>query len=126
MCSSDLTGDAEGAEEEWLLRQKVPLRADILKAGHHGSATSTTTAFLDAVAPRVALVSVGAANGYGHPSAAVMAELRTRGTTVLRTDQLGSIVLRTDGVRITAEVAGEHWMVPERAVSTDSGFSAYR
>lgn len=109
-----LTGDAEGAEERWLLARGVSLHADILKAGHHGSATSTTPEFLDAVDPRVALVSVGTANSYGHPSPNVMGALRARGTTVLRTDQVGAIVLRTDGVELVAEVAGQRWTVPRQ------------
>ena len=66
-----LVGDAERAEEAWLLaRDSLALRADVLKVGHHGSSTSTTPRFLRAVRPSVALVSVGAGNTYGHPSAA--------------------------------------------------------
>jgi competence protein ComEC len=121
-----LTGDAEGAEEDWLLEQGVPLAADVLKAGHHGSSTSTTPRFLDAVDPRVALVSVGTANSYGHPSASVMGALRARGTTVLRTDQLGSIVLRSDGVRLVVEVAGERWTIPGKGTSTLSEALTYK
>ncbi len=104
-----LTGDAEGAEERWLLERGVSLQADVLKVGHHGSSTSSTDLFLDAVNPRVALVSVGFANSYGHPAASVMAALRARGATVLRTDQLGTIVLRTDGRGLAAEAAGTRW-----------------
>src|SRR5674476_231255 len=63
------TGDAEAPEEAWLLAHSAEaLHADVLKVGHHGSSTSTTAAFLAAVHPRVALVSVGAHNDYGHPS----------------------------------------------------------
>ena len=85
-----LTGDAETPEESWLLAHvATELHADVLKVGHHGSATSSSAAFLDAVHPRVALVSVGAGNSYGHPSESVMRDLAARGITVLRTDQLG-------------------------------------
>jgi competence protein ComEC len=92
-----LTGDAEGPEEEWLLQHAgSQLRADVLKVAHHGSATSTTSAFLAAVRPSIALISVGAMNGYRHPSPEIVDSLSARGTQVLRTDQLGSIVLRTD------------------------------
>ena len=70
------TGDAEGPEEDWLLaRDPAALAADVLKVGHHGSSTSTTAPFLAAVHPRLALVSVGAHNAYGHPDAAVMQAL---------------------------------------------------
>ena len=108
-----LTGDAEAAEEDWLLAHGGPaaLRADVLKVGHHGSRTSTSAPFLAAVRPRVALVSVGAGNRYGHPTPAVMAALAAAGASVLRTDQLGGIVLRTDGRRLEAEAAGVRWPV---------------
>lgn len=105
-----LTGDAEETEERWMLeRYGVDLRADVLKVAHHGSATSSTPDFLDAVRPRVALVSVGAANSYGHPSAEVIRSLMERGAQVLRTDQLGTVVVRTNGRSLTVTGAGEQW-----------------
>jgi competence protein ComEC len=107
-----LTGDAERGEERWLLENAAPsLAAEVLKLGHHGSATSSTDEFVDAVAPRVALVSVGAGNGYGHPSPEVMQRLAERGTLVLRTDQLGTIILRSNGIELEAEAAGHRWRV---------------
>jgi competence protein ComEC len=107
-----LTGDAETPEERWLLAHAAnELHADILKVGHHGSSTSSSAEFLDAVHPRVALVSVGAGNSYGHPSERVMRDLTTRGATVLRTDQLGSIVVKTNGDAITIAAAGRNWRV---------------
>ena len=83
----------------------------MLKVAHHGSATSSTGAFLDAVHPRVALVSVGVGNGYGHPDPGVMEELRARGAEVLRTDQLGTIVVRTDGWSLRIATGGREWTV---------------
>lgn len=107
-----LTGDAEAGEESWLLQHAGDgLAADVLKTGHHGSSTSSTPAFLDAVAPRVALVSVGTANTYGHPSPDVMQRLVDRGVTVLRSDQLGSVIIRTDGASLEVEAAGTRWKV---------------
>ena len=107
-----LMGDAERGEESWLLEhRRSALQADVLKVGHHGSRTSSTQAFVDAVAPRVALVSVGAANLYGHPNADVMQRLSALGATVLRTDQLGTIVIHTDGVTLSVEAAGHRWPV---------------
>jgi competence protein ComEC len=107
-----LTGDAEAAEEAWLLdRDPASVRAEVLKVGHHGSRTSSTPDFVDAVAPRLALVSVGTGNMYGHPAPEVMERLTTAGATVLRTDQLGAIVVRTDGARIAVEAAGHGWEV---------------
>lgn len=109
-----LTGDAEKLEEEWLLRNVSAdeLRADVLKVGHHGSPTSSSAAFLDAVRPRLAVVSVGAGNSYGHPGAGVLRELLGRGAAVLRTDQLGTVVVRTDGTSLTVAAAGWSWQLP--------------
>lgn len=105
-----LTGDAERAEEEWLLTHAAErLRADVLKVAHHGSPTSSTPPFLAAVAPRIALVSVGALNAYGHPGPVVMQRLRAQGALILRTDQLGTVRLRTDGSTLTVEAAGHRW-----------------
>ena len=108
-----LVGDAERPEEDWLLaRYGDSLRADVLKVGHHGSSTSSSGPFLDAVRPRIALVSVGTGNSYGHPSAAVIATLAARGAQVLRTDRLGTIVVRTDGQRLVVDANGESWDLP--------------
>lgn len=105
-----LMGDAERGEEEWLLAHAASrLHADVLKVGHHGSITSSTEPFLGAVAPRVALVSVGAGNRYGHPSPAVMHALARHGTLVLRTDRAGSVVVRTDGNTLEIEEDGDRW-----------------
>jgi competence protein ComEC len=106
------TGDAEGPEEDWLLEHSPDaLRADVLKVGHHGSSTSTTSAFLEAVHPRVALVSVGAHNTYGHPSEGVMNALRAAGITTLRTDRLGTVVLRFLPHTIEADAHGQRWEI---------------
>ncbi|MEJ7808832.1 MAG: DNA internalization-related competence protein ComEC/Rec2, partial [Gemmatimonadaceae bacterium] len=105
-----LVGDAERREEEWLLdHAAADLRADVLKVGHHGSATSTTAAFLAAVRPRVALVSVGTGNSYGHPSADVVLALGASGAEVLRTDRDGTIVLRTDGHSLEVRMPDGSW-----------------
>jgi competence protein ComEC len=115
-----LVGDAEREEEEWLLEHVAPrlLRADVLKVGHHGSRTSSTPAFLDAVAPRLALVSVGRGNTYGHPSPQVVAEFAQREVPLLRTDVAGTSVIRTDGTRVTVTTAARHWSL------TSSEFAA--
>ena len=109
------TGDAEAEEEEWLLaRDPGALAADVLKVGHHGSNTSTTPRFLGAVRPRLALVSVGAHNTYGHPSPEVMQALRDSGAQVLRTDRAGTIVVSTDGWHLEVEARDERWSIPAR------------
>jgi competence protein ComEC len=107
-----LTGDAEAGEESWLVSQSSgALRADVLKVAHHGSSTSSTEAFLDAVSPRLALISVGAGNMYRHPSPGVVRSLAAHGAVTLRTDRLGSIVLHTDGKGLEVEAGGERWRV---------------
>jgi competence protein ComEC len=107
-----LTGDAEAPEERWLLaHQSALLRADVLKVAHHGSSTSSTAEFLDAVRPRLALVSVGAGNMYHHPSPTVIQSLAAHGATTLRTDVHGTVVVRTDGRAIEVETKGERWVL---------------
>jgi competence protein ComEC len=120
-----LTGDAEEAEERWLVERAARdaalaewLRADVLKVAHHGSATSSSAAFLAAVRPRVALVSVGAGNDYGHPSPDVLARLVGAGAEVLRTDRAGAVVVRTDGSQLEVEAAGERWRVRDASASS--------
>ena len=109
-----LTGDAEAAEEDWVLSHAPStLAADVLKVGHHGSATSTTPRFLAAVHPRLALVSVGAHNSYGHPDRAVLDALRAAHAQILRTDLLGTIVVRTDGHWLSVETRSGRWVVPK-------------
>jgi competence protein ComEC len=104
-----LVGDAERAEEDWLIASHADLHADVLKVGHHGSSTSSSDEFLAAVHPSLALISVGADNKYGHPSADVIHALAQAGAEVLRTDEAGTIVVRSDGVRIEIEAKGEKW-----------------
>ncbi len=90
-----LTGDAEGGEEAWVrAHADTLLRADVLNVGHHGSRTSTTPALLDAVRPRLAVISVGRVNTYGHPSPITIGALASSGAQVLRTDRSGTLVHR--------------------------------
>ncbi|HUQ47407.1 MAG TPA: DNA internalization-related competence protein ComEC/Rec2 [Gemmatimonadaceae bacterium] len=108
-----LVGDAEQPEEDWLIdHARDDLHADVLKVGHHGSSTSSSERFLAAVNPSLALISVGAGNLYGHPSADVVAALGRVGARVLRTDRAGTILVRTDGRHITYEAAGKTWRIP--------------
>lgn len=105
-----LVGDAELEEENWLVaRYGNDLRADVLKVGHHGSSTSSSDAFLRAVRPSLAIISVGAGNQYGHPSEDVLYALARAGAEVMRTDQLGTVTIRTDGKRIEVQTRGEKW-----------------
>ncbi|MEA2604122.1 MAG: competence protein ComEC [Acidobacteriota bacterium] len=95
-----LTGDIEsGSEHELADCCGQELRADVLKVAHHGSRTSSTPTFLEAVIPRLALISCGVRNLYHHPSPEVVERLEEGRARVLRTDQSGEILLRfgTDG-----------------------------
>ncbi len=90
-----LTGDIEkGAEGELTECCARALRADVLKVAHHGSRTSSTGDFLDAAAPRLALISVGVNNLYHHPSPEVVERLGDHHARLLRTDRAGEVVVR--------------------------------
>ena len=97
------TGDAGALSEQEMLQGSLPLQADVLKVGHHGSKYSNTAAFLQAVSPSVAVISVGRDNDYGHPSPETMQRLQAAGATVYQTDQAGTIIVYSDGNAITAE-----------------------
>lgn len=95
-----LTGDAEvPAEQRMVEIYNRFLSSDVLKAGHHGSISSSSTEFLRAVQPKVAIISVGRNNKFGHPSPAVLERLKLQGCNSLRTDKLGAVVMESDGVK---------------------------
>ena len=96
-----LTGDMESGAEQDLLEAGCDLKADFLKVGHHGSSTSTSYRFLDAVLPEYAVIQVGKDNDYGHPSDEVLSRLRDADVTVYRTDLQGDILAVSDGETIT-------------------------
>jgi competence protein ComEC len=85
-----LTGDVEDDVDPILAKRGLP-PIDVLKVAHHGSATASTPAFLDAVQPRVAIVSAGADNPYGHPARSTIERLQGTGARVLRTDTDGAV-----------------------------------
>jgi competence protein ComEC len=87
-----LPGDAEAESQESLLASGVDLGADVLKVPHHGSRSSLPT-FVTAAHARLALVSVGQGNSYGHPNPAMMGLLAGTGALVRRTDQSGDLAL---------------------------------
>jgi competence protein ComEC len=92
-----LTGDLEAEQEARLVAtQREALRAEVLLVPHHGSKTSSSAAFLDAVAPRVALVQAGYRNRFGHPAAEVVARYRERGVAPLSSAECGAWLWRSD------------------------------
>jgi len=98
-----LMGDAEHEEEsELLATHPTDLRADYLKTGHHGSRTSTSEAFLGAVAPQLATISCGVRNRFGHPHPATLGRLAAHGVPALRLDRSGSVMISSDGQSLSA------------------------
>ncbi len=89
-----ITGDAPAALERQLIESFTLPDIECLVVGHHGSATSTCDALLDALTPETAVISVGENNTYGHPTQAVLERLEARGIDILRTDLLGTITVR--------------------------------
>lgn len=97
-CSVLLTGDAEEEEEMEILGSGADVSCSILKAAHHGSASSTTEKWLAETNPEAVVISCGANNDYGHPAESVLKRLKKQGVTIFRTDQQGDIIFReSDG-----------------------------
>lgn len=93
-----LTGDASTMVEEYLVYlYEDSLRSEILKAGHHGSHTSTSELFLETVNPELVIISAGAGNSYGHPHEDVVDRISSFGAGMLETSKMGTITLETDG-----------------------------
>ncbi len=93
-----LTGDASQAVENYVLSlEGTGLQADVLKAGHHGSKTSSGRAFVATVKPEHAVISVGGDNRYGHPHEEALANLQEFAGAVWRTDEHGRIIFKSDG-----------------------------
>jgi competence protein ComEC len=100
-----LAGDIEEGIDPILLARGLP-HVDFLKVAHHGSRTSSTPAFLDAVAPKIAVVSVGAKNTYGHPAPETMSRIKSRHAELFRTDLDGTVVVTLDGTAASARAEG--------------------
>jgi len=99
-CSFLLTGDLEQNAEKDLLGFKSILNSDVLKAGHHGSKTSTSADFLDLVQPNYSVISVGKRNKFFHPSRLTMQRLKQNAAHPLRTDRFGALVFESDGKEV--------------------------
>ena len=110
------SGDAEEEAESDILKNGFSVSADVYQVGHHGSRTSSSKAFLNAVNPTWAVISCAEGNVYGHPHAKTLNTLRRMGVKVFRTDEQGSIVAQSDGKEITWNCApSETWKVGEVA-----------
>lgn len=106
-----LTGDIEAAQEAALLaRDAGRLRATVLLVPHHGSRTSSTPAFVDAVAPEMAIVQAAYRSRFGHPAPDVVARYEARGAVLVRSDRCGAFTLRSAaGAHCEREAARRYW-----------------
>ena len=95
--SALFTGDIEQGSEEAILNNHLDIKSTIIKAPHHGSATSSSPLFLSAVDPEAVVISVGIRNKFRHPSRQVLGRYRQLGTSVYRTDAGGAITKRSGG-----------------------------
>jgi competence protein ComEC len=105
-----LSGDVEAAQEAVLLRLHGPaLRSDVLLVPHHGSRTSSTAAFLDAVAPAVAVVQAGYRNRFNHPAPDVVARYESLGVPLVRSDRCGAWVWHAGVSNCLRERSRRYW-----------------
>jgi competence protein ComEC len=103
-----LTGDMEDVAEKELVEAGVDLKADVLKVGHHGSASSTTYQFLRAVAPTYGVISLAAFNEHGHPHRDPLSRLMDADVTIYRTDTMYDVIAFTDGETVTFTTGNEY------------------
>ena len=95
-----LTGDAENRSENEMLERNYNLKSDVLKVGHHGSKTSSSLGFLKAVSPQIGIISSGRGNSDNHTAEETLENLENHGINIYRTDELGTIVVISDGTNI--------------------------
>lgn len=98
-----ITGDLQAAAEQELVAAKTDIESAVLKVGHHGSNSSTTTEFLARVKQSYAIISVGKDNDFGHPSQEVVKRLQDFNTRIFRTDIDGAIIFAVDGKKLSVE-----------------------
>lgn len=94
-----MTGDAEKDAEADMVANGCAVDSDLLVVGHHGSASSSSAAFIQAVAPEYAFISVGAGNAYRHPAAQTLTTLHDNGVQIFRSDESGEVTCFSDGVK---------------------------
>lgn len=115
-------GDAEEEAEADLIRSGADVEADVLKVGHHGSRSSSSRKFLQAVDPSCAVISCGEDNSYGHPHAETLNNLRAMGVEVFRSDEQGTILAVSDGSKITWNSApSDSWNAGEPTGGSTAG-----
>ena len=98
--SALFTGDLIKENEKIILQNKIDVKSTLLKVGHHGSNTSSSKEFVEAVNPKYAIFCVGANNNFGHPRQEVIDLMNEVGAKIYRTDLNGAIIFTTDGNKI--------------------------
>lgn len=128
-----LPADAEEQTEHRLMTKDLNLRAEVIKVSHHGSKYATAADFLERVKPKIAVISCGAWNRYGHPAQVVLDRLKAAGVKVYRTDLQGEITITTRGrendyqIKAAKEAESDLWIgrVAQKDDSSRVGFIAY-
>lgn len=115
-----MTGDAEAKSEASMLNRNVDLSAEVFSLGHHGSSTSNSESFIDAISPDVAIYSAGVGNSYGHPHDEVVALIQEKGIDLYGTDVHGTIVVKTDGRDYSVLTKKDGTISPSSTSSTKS------
>lgn len=109
------TGDCEEKAENDILEAGYDVDCDVFKLGHHGSSTSNSEEFLNAITPKYAVISCEEGNSYGHPHAEPLNRLRSMGVLLFRTDEQGTVIAYSDGEKLTWNCApSDTWQVGER------------
>ena len=111
-------GDAQSTEEGKIISSSANLDSDVLKVGHHGSESSSSIKFLNAVSPAIAVISCGKGNSYGHPHNITLKNLSAIGGTIYRTDLTGNIVVECDGKSVTVASGKPYIYVETKAPET--------
>ena len=114
-----ITGDAEYGTEEKIIQSNVPLNCNVYIVGHHGSASSSSPAFVSALSPEMSIISVGEGNDYGHPTEKTLKVLADNGSAVYRTDLSGEIYVTSDGQNYTVNLEKE---IEDNIRQTEEGF----
>jgi competence protein ComEC len=119
-------GDAEEeSEQDILSSSRGDLKCQVLKVGHHGSSTSTSDPFLNAVKPQYAIIMCGAGNDYGHPHQEIIEKLKQAGATIYRSDENGNIVFSSDGNSLKVENEKASTMPDKGFNQADTGEDSY-
>lgn len=116
------TGDAEVLAEKQITDD---VSADVLKIGHHGSSTSTCDEFLDKVSPKIAVISCGKDNKYGHPNKETLDKLNARGIPYYRTDKLGTITVMSDGQKVWTDNTASESQAPVQTAESEQTAQTY-